>query len=135
MARHGMNAATGQLLSGWPHVVQSIGVILTTRLATRVMRRTFGSRLKELQDAPGNRRTLLEVYAAVADALAKWEPGFRLQTVELTRAGPDGVYAFVLTGIYYPRGHLGDFTLSEPATTRLPVAVNDNGYVVVGVAA
>ena len=135
MARHGIDWRTGKPLSGWAHCVQSIGLILTTRLATRVMRRHFGSRVRELQDAPGNRRTLLEVYAAVAVALARWEPGFRLQTIDLTRAGPDGVYVFEMTGIFYPRGHLGDWSLSEPASTLLPIAVNDNGYVVIGAAA
>lgn len=135
MARHGVDRQTGRPLSGWPHVVQSIAVILSTRLATRMMRRDFGSRSRDLQDAPGNRRTLIEFYAAVADALATWEPGFRLQTVELARAGADGVYVLVLTGLYFPRGHLGDWSLSEPASTSLGVASNDNGFVVVGAAA
>lgn len=135
MARHGVDRQTGRPLSGWPHVVQSIGVILSTRLATRMMRRDFGSRSRVLQDAPGNRRTLIEFYAAVADALTKWEPGFRLQTVDLERAGPDGVYVLVMSGLYFPRGHLGDWSLSEPATTTVDVAANDTGFVIVGAAA
>lgn len=111
--RTGLDRRTGKRLTGWAHCVQSIGVVLTTRLATRVMLRAFGSRLKDLQDANGNRDVLAQVYAAVADALIQWEPGFRLRTMLLDRAGPDGVYRFIIEGDFYPLGHLGDYSIVE----------------------
>ena len=50
----GMNAHTGQSLSGLDHLRQSIADILSTPLNTRVMRRDYGSRLPELIDQPIN---------------------------------------------------------------------------------
>ncbi|WP_336801982.1 GPW/gp25 family protein [Kaistia sp. MMO-174] len=110
-------------------------MILSTRIESRVMRRTFGSTVPQLQDANATRRILLELYVAIADALAKWEPGFRLQTIDLIKGGRDGVFMFVLSGIFYPRGHLGDYSLSEPRNTTMTAAANDNGFVIVSEAA
>lgn len=107
--RCGIDRQTGQTLTGWAHCVQSIGVILTTRPGTRVMLRQFGSRLKDLQDANANASTLAQVYAAVAEALIEHEPGFRLRTMLLDRAGPDGVFRFIMEGDFYPFGHLGNY--------------------------
>jgi phage baseplate assembly protein W len=45
------------------------------------MRRTYGSRLFRLVDAPLNRSTLLDLYAATAEALDLWEPRIRLISV------------------------------------------------------
>lgn len=111
--RTGIDRVTGRVLTGWDHCVQSIGVILTTRLATRVMRRQFGSALKDLQDRNASPATIAAVYAAVAGALLRWEPGFRLRTMLLDQAGPDGVFAFILEGDFYPLGHLGDYRTRE----------------------
>ena len=51
-AMNGINAHTGQALSGIDHLRQSIRDILTTRIGTRVMRRDYGSRLPTLVDTP-----------------------------------------------------------------------------------
>ncbi|MEX3555908.1 MAG: GPW/gp25 family protein [Burkholderia gladioli] len=71
---NGMNAHTGRAISGADHLNQSIEIILSTPLATRLKRRPFGSELPDLVDAAGNRATLVRVYAAVATALMRWEP-------------------------------------------------------------
>jgi len=106
----GMDRRTGKVLAGWAHVVQSIEDILTTRVLTRVMRRDYGSDVPKLVDAPMNQVALLRLYAAIADALEQWEPRFRLTHVSFAAAGPGGTAEIALAGIYYPRGHLGDFT-------------------------
>lgn len=111
--RTGVNQVTGEWLSGWSHCVQSIQIILTTRIGTRIWRRTFGAAVASLQDANATRRTLLEFYGAIAEALVKWEPGYKLETILLKKAGRDGVFHFEMTGTYYPNGHLGDFSISE----------------------
>lgn len=111
--RTGIDRATGKVLTGWDHCVQSICVVLTTRLATRIMRRDFGSALKDLQDRNASPATIAAIYAAVAGALLRWEPGFRLRTMLLDRAGPDGVFAFILEGDFYPLGHIGDYRTRE----------------------
>ncbi|MDT0499709.1 MULTISPECIES: GPW/gp25 family protein [unclassified Halomonas] len=98
-----MNAQTGRTLSGIDHLRQSLLDILTTPIGTRVMRRDYGSRLYELVDAPMNSATLVALYAATAEAVARWEPRFRLQRVRVANAVP-GAVSLNLQGIYVPTG-------------------------------
>lgn len=99
----GMNAQTGRTLSGIDHLRQSLRDILTTPIGTRVMRRAYGSRLYELVDAPMNNATLVDLYAATAEAVARWEPRFRLQRVRVSSARP-GAVVLDLQGEYRPTG-------------------------------
>ena len=101
----GIQAATGKSLGGIDHLRQSIRDILTTPIGSRVMRRDYGSRLFELIDAPMNRSTLLEIYAATAEALGKWEPRFKLQSVVASSAAP-GAVVLDMTGEYLPNGQV-----------------------------
>lgn len=84
----GMDAATGQRIDGDAHLAQSIGDILTTPIGSRVIRRDYGSALFELIDQPMNPLGRLRVFAAVADALRRWEPRLRITRIALT--GQDG---------------------------------------------
>lgn len=114
--RTGLDARTGRLLTGWAHCVQSIDKCLRTRYATRVMRRHLGSLVPELQDANANAMTIFAAYRAIAEALDDphgGEPGFALRTIEMTRYGRDGAFAFILDGDWFPRGHLGDYAVRE----------------------
>ncbi|MEX3614167.1 MAG: GPW/gp25 family protein [Burkholderia gladioli] len=77
----GMNAQTGDFVDGAQHLSQSITIILSTPLASRVKRRTFGSEVPDLIDGAGNRSTLVRVYAAIATALMRWEPRLTLTKV------------------------------------------------------
>jgi len=100
----GLDNTTGKSLSGLAHLRQSITDILTTPLGSRVMRRDYGSRLFELVDAPTNPATLIDVYAATAEAIEKWEPRFKLSRVVMDDVGEDGRMALTLEGIYLPDG-------------------------------
>ena len=111
--RTGMDAETGRLLTGWPHCLQSIRCILTTLIRERLMRRAFGSLTPEMQDRSATPRNILATYAAAADALAKWEPGFRLRTLRLVSGSSDGRFEFDLSGTFFPNGHLGDYSVVE----------------------
>ncbi len=102
-AMQGINAKTGKALGGIAHLRQSITDILTTPIGSRVMRREYGSRIRRLIDAPTNRDTLLDIYAATAEALARWEPRFSLTSVKATSASP-GKIVLDLTGDYKPDG-------------------------------
>jgi uncharacterized protein len=116
--RTGIDRDTGRLLTGWDHCAQSIGVVVQTAVGTRVMRRAFGSDVGLLQDMNPDRRTMMVVFGALATALRRWEPGFRLERIvpeEITIAGR-GV--FTLAGTFYPRGHLGDYSTSETREAR-----------------
>lgn len=104
----GMNADTGRPLGGLDHLRQSIRDILTTRIGTRVMRRDYGSRLPELIDNPMNGGLAVDLYAATASALRRWEPRFRLYRVEIQASEPGRVVLY-LEGRYLPDGQ--DVTL------------------------
>ncbi|WP_253303093.1 GPW/gp25 family protein [Wolbachia endosymbiont of Phyllotreta cruciferae] len=99
----GMSARTGKALEGIEHLKQSIIDILTTPIGSRIMRRNYGSRLLELVDRPINRDFSLEIYAATAGALEKWEKRFKLEKVKITEA-KEGKVTISLDGIYLPNG-------------------------------
>ena len=100
---NGMHRETGQSLSGIDHLRQSIVDILTTPIGTRVMRLDYGSRLYERVDMPINRFTVVELYAAVAEALLRWEPRLQLTRVQVEQVAPGSV-SLVLEGVYVPEG-------------------------------
>lgn len=110
MASVGIDRRTGQVLTGWAHVVQSIEDILTTPVLTRVMMRLYGSDAPKLIDAPMNTASLLALYVAIAEALDAWEPRYELKHIGYTAAGADGAATIALVGVYYPDGHKGDRT-------------------------
>jgi len=87
---NGINASTGKALSGADHIKQSVRDILTTRIGTRVMRRDYGSRLPELVDNPMSEALKADLFAESAEALARWEPRFRLDRVYLESASAEG---------------------------------------------
>lgn len=131
----GVNRDTGKLLDGWPHVVQSIGVLLSTHYSTRVMRRYFGSNVPKLLGENLTPRTILRFRIAVAIALDLWEPRFRLLTIVPTETGnsPEnlrlGRLSLMAPGIYMPRGHLGDFTPAGSYTLTI-ASGGDNGVII-----
>ena len=93
----GMSRLTGHQIAPGAHLAQSITDILTTPKGSRVLRRTYGSRLPDLIDAPLNGETLIEVFAETAEALDHWEPRLRLRRVEVTEARAGRLH-LVLTG-------------------------------------
>ncbi|MEE7478422.1 GPW/gp25 family protein [Methylobacterium hispanicum] len=121
---------TGRVITGWPEVEQSLQVILTTEVGERVMRRSFGSRSGTLLDRPGNAVTILDHYVAIAEAIEPHvvngrqygEPRFDLARV-IPSGDESGQFTFELVGLYYPRGHLGDFSTFEAA--RAVVALTE----------
>lgn len=99
----GMDAATGRPLEGIAHLRQSVRDVLTTRLGTRLGRRTYGSELLALTDRPLTPATLTDIYAATATALRDWEPRFDLASVRATSTA-GGQVVLELVGTYVPTG-------------------------------
>ena len=95
----GMNAETGRELTELEHLKQSIADILNTPIGSRVMRRDYGSKLFSLIDAPLNRGTLVDIYAATAEALMKWEDRLLVSAVDITSAQL-GQITLKITGKY-----------------------------------
>lgn len=100
----GIDAHTGKALAGVDHLRQSVRDILTTPIGTRVMRREYGSRLYRLVDEPMNRATILEIYAATAEALARWEPRIRVE--QISAEVEVGRVSLSLEASYVPEGQL-----------------------------
>jgi phage baseplate assembly protein W len=115
----GLSAASGKSLGNWEHVQQSIRKILKTPKGSRIMRRTFGSDLPDLVDGKMTRRNILAAYAAAATAILEWEPRYRMTAGRVTRADADGSITLEIFGTYYPRGHRGDYSVSESASVRV----------------
>lgn len=78
-----MDRTTGRPLDGLAHLAQSIADILSTPIGSRLQRREYGSRLPDLIDAPANAATRVQLFAATATALMRWEPRISLQRVQL----------------------------------------------------
>jgi uncharacterized protein len=93
----GLSTATLRVLPEDRHLVQSINDILSTPLGSRVMRRDYGSDLPRLIDAPINGETLVDLFAATAEAIDRWEPRFALRRVEVAEAVA-GRLSLILTG-------------------------------------
>lgn len=99
----GMDRHTGKVVEGLAHLRQSLTDILSTPIGSRVMRRDYGSRLPELLAAPMEPGLLVEITAASAAAIRKWEPRYRLTRVILAAQGP-GHLTVDLVGVYRPDG-------------------------------
>ncbi|WP_028318385.1 GPW/gp25 family protein [Desulfobulbus elongatus] len=100
----GMDSGTGKHLEGIAHLRQSVRDILTTPLGSRVMRRDYGSRLFRLIDAPLTPGLLVDLYAATAEALEKWEPRFQLIQAKAESVADSGRVVMILEGRYLPDG-------------------------------
>ncbi|BAQ50419.1 GPW/gp25 family protein [Methylobacterium aquaticum] len=135
MASCGLDRETGEPLYDLDHVYQSVGTLLTTRLAEMITLEWFGGGLAEIL---GRRLTprLIDLYRTLlALAIRTWEP--RLQVVRVyvpsaTEANGNtlnavtlGQIRFAVLAYYRPRGHLGDFTV-EGGLRTFVVAANDN---------
>lgn len=94
---YGLSAQTAQPIDGAAHLAQSIRDILTTPIGSRVLRRTYGSRLLRLLGRPLNGPTIVDLVAATAEALAQWEPRIRLTRVEVLAANGQGQCELALT--------------------------------------
>lgn len=101
----GTSATTGKAIQGVEHLRQSIADILTTPIGSRVMRREYGSQLFSLVDAPLNRSSVMDIIAATADALERWEP--RISVTKITPSSDRaGSVSVSLEGVYMPDGRV-----------------------------
>jgi len=99
----GTDATTGKKLGGIEHLRQSVRDILRTPIGSRIMLREYGSQLFLLTDAPLNRSTIMDLYAATASALKRWEPRIKLKSVKASSDIAGSVF-LDLVGEYLPDG-------------------------------
>ena len=129
--RLGISRVDGSILVGWPHCQQSIWDILTTRLNSRVMLLNYGAGVADLLDRPGNQQVIALWFASITTAIYMWEPGFRVTNFAIMGASNDGHYQLDLTGIFYPRGHLGDFSIVEDVAVSFLTPVQNGQFTIV----
>jgi len=96
----GMSRQTGEGIGTMVHLRQSIQDILTTPLGTRVGRREYGSRLPDLVDLPMTPGLKVDISAASAEALDRWEPRFTLTRVYVAAANAAGSLTLGFEGDY-----------------------------------
>ena len=96
-----MNAETGKPIQGIEHLKQSIRDILLTPIGTRVMRRSYGSRLMYLLDQPMNAFLIPSIQGAVVEALTNYEPRIKLTRV-IVNSVESGVLNLTIEGFYIP---------------------------------
>ena len=118
-ASTGLNRLTGAPLSDFDHVVQSVIVIWTTPIGTRVRRRTFGSLLDILLGRKNLTPDVLALFNFLLIApVEMWEPRFRITRIVYpdTTNGPDGArvgkFGMRVMGEYRPNALTGDLTVA-----------------------
>lgn len=122
--RNGMDRFTGKLLQGWQHVEQSLELIFLTPFHQRVLRRWVGSFVPHVLGEIAVERVITRFYWAISTSIDLWEPDYRIRNVafmgqatpgDLSPTATEALYRqgnvfFRTEGMWYPRGHLGDFT-------------------------
>ena len=96
----GMDRTTGKLLEGRAHIVQSIKLILSTPINTRVMRPEFGSEVPNLISAPMDDANRLRLYAAATEAINRWEPRIEITNISVVDQSADGAIYIRIEGRY-----------------------------------
>jgi len=124
-AGNGVDRRSGKVLMGWRHVEQSMQVIFATRFHSRVLRRWVGSFVPHMLGESIVPRVITRFFWAIATSIDLWEPRYRIKQVyfmgdALSQWAPRSSLAaadllrlgqaiFRQEGVYFPRGHLGDF--------------------------
>jgi uncharacterized protein len=90
---------TGEYIQGWPRIKQSIFVILTTRLNTRLMRLWWGSKFSDMQDKPSNMETVTTGMMAAIAAINTYEPEFKVTRVTIDDADATGAITITIEGV------------------------------------
>jgi hypothetical protein len=90
---------TGEYVQGWGRIKQSIYVILTTRLLTRLMRLWWGSDYLDMQDKPGNADTFTRGIMAAMSAVNTYEPEFKITSVVIEELTAEGRVLMTVNGV------------------------------------
>ena len=112
--RAGIDSRTGKPLSGLPHLAQSLEKIWMTRRGERVMRLDFGSDLRGLLSEDLTPALALEIYNELAVAVERWEPEYRIDSMQFVSLTQDGALGLRHSGLYFPEGRFGNYTVAVP---------------------
>lgn len=112
--RSGIDRRTGQALTGFDHVRQSIEVILTTHLTERWMLLEFGHPGLRVIGRNLTAPVILSLYKETRRVIRRWEPEYDITRFRLLAAEATGTLALGTSGTYYPEGRFGNFAIAEP---------------------
>lgn len=139
--RNGMDRFTGKMLSGWPHVEQSLEILFETNFHERILRRWVGTFVPLILGRSIIARMVTRFAWAIISAIDLYEPCYRIrqiyfmgdavpwqpqgQLIDAAELLRQGEVMFRQDGIYYPRGHLGDFTPYDARAYSAPAVRRD----------
>jgi phage baseplate assembly protein W len=90
---------TGEFIQGWARIKQSIWVILSTRLRTRLMRLWWGSDFQDMMDKPAIEETFVKGIYSACLAINEYEPEFKVTRVAIQNLGPHGRCDITVDGV------------------------------------
>lgn len=113
---------TGAVIDNYASAVQSVEVIMTTRVGELVMLREFGGGVLPLLGRLMTPQLFGAFRVLLAAAIDLWEPRFRVRRIDVA-GGVDGLRsgtaAIAIEVDWRPRGHLGDETVESVRTFGL----------------
>ncbi|MCX2722612.1 GPW/gp25 family protein [Roseibium salinum] len=112
----GLDRTTFRLTDNLAHTLQSVEVILSTNIGSRVMRRPFGGGVAELLGRAMQPRLFALIQQLVGTAIDLWEPRLSVRRVSFAGSADEvrlGSATIVIEVDYRPRGHLSDFAVER----------------------
>jgi len=118
----GVNRKTFEVIDNLSSTLQSVEVILSTRIGSRVMRREFGGGAVELLGRAVTPKLFNAFRQLVATSIDEYEPRLLVRQIWLKGSIENlrlGTGQFVVEADYRPRGHKGDFSVARLLTFGL----------------
>ncbi len=92
------------------------------------MRLDLGSDLRALRGENLTAVNVLRAYAEMVTTVHEQEPAVRFRTIEPDLVdGRNGAIGFLISYVFYPYGHLGDYSVAEDVDLRVPVTTLARG--------
>lgn len=120
----GIDRHTGKLIDNYSSALQSVEVIFTTRLNSRVMRRQFGGGIPEILGRQISLQLFGMFQVLLVAAIDVWEPRFRVRKLTFNGSADEvrlGKVNFTIEVDWRPRGHQGDETVVSVRSFNLGI--------------
>ncbi|WEJ60237.1 hypothetical protein [Devosia sp. FJ2-5-3] len=102
----GIDARTGKVIDGLPHIEQSISKLVTTALGERIMREWVGNPGLRLIGQTAGASVILQWVTIVWALVELFEPRFRIRHFAPLDMSRDGVFDLEMVGEIRPYAHL-----------------------------
>jgi hypothetical protein len=102
----GINARTGEVLTGFPEVLQSLQKVFSTWQGERVMREWFGNPGLKLLGENQTEATVIQWFNILYMLTELFEPRYKISHFEVNDMTQLGFSDFTLVGRYRPYAHL-----------------------------